>query len=89
MYGNLHDVNNTTPTRDGISVTSIHQGLADGFKEVIWLHVRLPQGFTHAVELLTASSSNDKIRWNSGAANQVRARDERLKCDRIQTYDKS
>ena len=78
-------MNDTTPSGNRVSVTSVHQGLADGLKQVIWLHIRLPESFTHAVELLTASASNDKVWWDSGAANQVGARDERFKSDRIQT----
>lgn len=40
-------VNNTTPTRDSISISSIQQSLRYGFEQIINLQVWFIQGFTH------------------------------------------
>lgn len=45
---NSHDMNNSPPARQGISVKGIDERLTYALKQVIRLHVLTPGGLTHS-----------------------------------------
>ena len=43
----LDDVDDGTPTRGGITVESVDEGLRDALEQLVRTHLRFPQRFAH------------------------------------------
>lgn len=78
MTWHLHNVDNSTPTGNSISITRVDQGLGDDFEQIVRFQVRPPEHFTHAEQLVWAGAADTEVLGLADAANQVHAADVRL-----------
>ena len=59
------------PTRQGIAVDGVEQGLGDSLEEVIGLEIRLPQTLARAEELVRCCARDDEVFREVDAADAV------------------
>jgi hypothetical protein len=51
--------------------TLAQHGLRNGFKQVFWIHVGLPERLTHPIHLFKAGTTDYKVISHHGTANEV------------------
>jgi len=83
----LHDMNNSSPARDGVPVQGIRQSLWYYLKQIIRLKVRLPQSLTYSIQLFCACPSHNKVLRLIDAANQIHTAYIRFECLWVQSCD--
>merc|ERR1712131_274029 len=79
------DMNHGSPTRNAVSVKSIHHGLRDAFKQLVRTHLWLPKCLSHSHQLFFTSSTSNKVNWFSDATDKIHVADIRLECLWIKT----
>ena len=57
----LNDVDHRPPPGAGVPVEGVDHGLGDAVKQLVWLHLRLPQRLRHTHQLLLAGPARHKV----------------------------
>jgi len=71
----LNDVHDGSPTGGCVAVEGVDEGLSDALKQLIRIHLGLPQSFAHTEKLFLAGAGNGEVWRLCHASDEVHGAD--------------